>query len=51
MVIIIDREEDLPGVEAQLAVIDALRESTRRLRRFISDTPWVQVRWPNPRYL
>jgi hypothetical protein len=51
MVIIIERDEDLAGVQAQLDVITALRESTRRLRSYIADTPWVVVRWPNPRYL
>lgn len=51
MVIIIQRDEDMPGVQAQLDVIEMLRANTRRVRTFISDTPWVKVVWPNPRYL
>jgi hypothetical protein len=51
MVIIVERDADAAGVAAQLDVIEALRASTRRLRTYIEDTPWVEVRWPNPRYL
>jgi hypothetical protein len=51
MVIIIERDEDAAGVAAQLGVIDALRAITRPIRTLIEDTPWVQVRWPNPKYL
>ena len=50
-VIIIERDEDIPGVEAQFDVIDTLRRMITPLRSFICDTPWIEVRWPNPRYL
>jgi hypothetical protein len=51
MVIIIERDGDVAGVNAQLDVIDALRSITTPMRALVYDTPWVQVRWANPRYL
>jgi hypothetical protein len=51
MIVIIERDADLAGVSAQLGVIEALRVVTRPMRTLIEDTPWVQVRWPNPKYL
>lgn len=49
MIVTIERDEDMPGVQAQLDVIEALRRWHRPLRH--CDGPWIEVRWANPRYL
>ena len=51
MLIIVRDQQDAAGVSAQLGVIEVLRAVTSPMRTLIENTPWVEVRWANPRYL
>jgi hypothetical protein len=51
MLITVDRDEDMPGVIAQIQVIHALRGYGPIRPPIIRETPWCRTLWPNPKYL
>jgi hypothetical protein len=55
MLIQVDRDEDMPGVIAQLQIINQLRgwgpDGTRPITERFRGAPWCRTIIPNERYL